>query len=82
VTAIKNDTQKKIDQINSDNKAIEISPSGVSLSDATQKPIAYIKLFLFSLFAFILGSKIIFYGLSILIIFLITRFIYRKIRNR
>ncbi len=83
VTAIKNDTQNKIDQINSEKETVTETPKeNVSLSDATEKPIAYIKLFLFSVFAFILGSKIIFYGLSILIVFLIIRFIYRKIRYK
>jgi len=83
VTAIKNDTQNKIDQINSEKEKVTETPKeNVSLSSATEKPIAYIKLFLFSLFAFVLGSKIIFYGLVILIVFLIIRFIYRMIRNR
>jgi hypothetical protein len=83
VTAIKKDTQNKIDQIKDKNKiTVEVSNEKVSLPNATEKPIAYIKLFLFSLFVFILGTKIIFYGLSILIIFWIIRFIYRKIRNR
>jgi hypothetical protein len=83
VTAVKNDTQKKINEINNEDKTkIEVSDEKVSLPDATEKPIAYIKLFLFSLLAFVLGSKIIFYGLSIIVVFLIIRFIYRKIRNR
>jgi len=50
--------------------------------DASEKPIAYIKLFLLSLVGFIFGSKIVFYGLILLIAFLIIRWIYRKIRNR
>lgn len=50
--------------------------------DATDKPITYIKLFLFSLLGFIFGSKIVFYGLCALIVLLIIRFIYRKIRHR
>lgn len=83
VASIKNDTQKKIDQIkNIEQATIDISSEKVSLPDATEKPVAYIKLFLFTLFAFILGSKPIFYGLSVLIVFLIIRFVYRKIRNR
>jgi len=84
VTTIKNDTEKKIEQIKSEEKkVVEISSSGnVSLTNATEKPIAYIKLFLFSAFAFILGNKIIFYGLLILIIFYIIRSVYRRIQNR
>jgi len=85
VTAIKKDTQNKIDQIKDKDKdkiTVEVSNEKVSLPNATEKPIAYIKLFLFSILAFILGSKLIFYGVSILIVFLIIRFIFRKIRNR
>lgn len=43
------------------------------------KPFIYAKLFFFSLFAFITGSKIVFYGLVILIVFSILRFIWRLI---
>lgn len=50
--------------------------------DATQKPIAYVKLFFLSFFAFIFGNKIVFYGVLLLLIFLIIRSIYRRIRNR
>ncbi len=50
--------------------------------DATEKPIAYTKLFFFSILSFIFGSKLVFYLLVIFVIFLILRFIYRKIRNR
>lgn len=49
--------------------------------DATEKPIAYIKLFLLSIASFIFGYKIVFYGLIAFIVFLLLRFIYRKIRN-
>ncbi len=51
-------------------------------ADATEKPIAYVKLFFFTVLAFIFGSKFIFYGLILLIAFLILRFIYRKIRHK
>ncbi|MFA6386209.1 MAG: hypothetical protein WCW04_00345 [Candidatus Paceibacterota bacterium] len=53
-----------------------------STQDAIKKPIAYIKLFLFSVLSFILGSRIVFYSLIALILFFIFRGIYRKIRNR
>ena len=80
-------TQKELDSLNSNN--INNNKSQVSskttqkpLEDATQKPISYIKLFLFTVLAFILGNKIVFYGLITVVIFLILRAIYRKIRNR
>lgn len=53
-----------------------------STQDAIKKPIAYIKLFLFSVLSFILGSRIIFYSLIVLILFFIFRGVYRKIRNK
>lgn len=49
-----------------------------NIQDAVKKPIAYIKLFIFSLFSFILSSQIIFYGVLVLITFLIIRTIYRR----
>ncbi len=49
---------------------------------ATDKPILYVKLFLLSVIDFIFGTKIIFYGLILFIVFLILRSIYRKISNR
>lgn len=53
-----------------------------STQDAIKKPIAYIKLFLFSILSFILGSRFIFYSLIALILFFIFRGVYRKIRNK
>lgn len=50
--------------------------------DSTEKPIAYIQLFLLSIASFIFSHSLVFYGLIILIIFFIIRFIYRKIRGR
>jgi len=46
------------------------------------KPIAYIKLFFLSVLSFIFGYKIIFYGLISVLIFIVIRFLYRKIKNR
>ncbi len=59
--------------INKDDKKEAIS--------ATDKPIAYIKLFLLSVIGFIFETKILFYGLLVFIIFLILRAIYRKIKR-
>lgn len=53
-----------------------------STEDAIKKPIAYIKLFLFSAFSFVLGSRVVFYTLIALILFFIFRGVYRKIRNK
>lgn len=78
-------TQKELDSLNSNTTSksqVSSKTTQKPLEDATQKPIAYIKLFLFSVLIFILSNKIVFYGLLVIIIFLIFRAIYRKIRNR
>ncbi|MEI7688736.1 MAG: hypothetical protein WCI91_00965 [Candidatus Nomurabacteria bacterium] len=59
-----------------------VAEKGKSIDSATEKPIAYIKLFLFSVLSFIFSSKIVFYFLIILIMFFIIRGIYRKVKNR
>ncbi|GEM_PF-1254881 len=56
-------------------------PKANNIENATERPIAYIKLFIFYILSFIFGNKIIFYSLIIIIIFLILRSIYYKIRN-
>jgi hypothetical protein len=50
--------------------------------DSTEKPIAYIKLFLLSIVGFIFGNTLVFYGIIAVIIFFLGRLLYRKIRNR
>lgn len=83
VSTVKKETQKEIELLEAEEKNIrDISNGKKDIEDATEKPIAHIKLFLFSALAFIFGNKIIFYGLLIFLIFLILRFFYRKIRNR
>lgn len=82
VDSIKKEVEKQINLA----KNSEVKPTNTveksSLLDSIQTPIGYLKLFLFSILAFILGSKIIFYGLLIFCVFLILRFIYHRIQNR
>jgi hypothetical protein len=79
----KEETRKEIDELEGrDSVTKEKVNSEKKPLDATEKPIAYIKLFLLSVVGFIFGSKIVFYGLCATIVFLILRFIYRKIRHR
>lgn len=77
----KDNTQKEIDSLNSTVKPKEAVANQKPL-DATQKPIAYVKLFFLSVLGFIFANKIVFYGLCALVLFIIIRFIYRRIRNR
>lgn len=96
ITDTKAETSKKIDEfknLDTQNKSlpstvnkntkenIQTKTDKVSISEATDKPIAYIKLFFFSILAFVFGSKLVFYSLIILCIFFISRGIYRKIRR-
>jgi len=82
VDAAKVATQKEIGQVlGAETKNINADKVS-NVQDATKKPIAYIKLFLLSVASFILGNKIIFYGILIVLAFLIIRGIYHKIRNR
>lgn len=91
----KNKTQKQIDLLNqqaqtkstvvngkSSTDKAKVTPTESKPLDGTEKPIAYVKLFLLSVLGFIFGMPIIFYGLCAFLIFIIIRFIYRKIRNR
>lgn len=49
--------------------------------DSLEKPLAYISVFFWTLLSFIFSHKIIFYGLFILVIFLLIRFIWKRFRN-
>lgn len=82
VLTTKDKTQREINSMNteSQNKTVEQSLDEKSnIEDATKKPITYIKLFLFAILSFILGYKVIFYGLLVFIVFYIVRSIYRRI---
>jgi hypothetical protein len=79
----KNESQKEVDQIKSEEKTIEhVSNTNSSVEEIVKKPIAYMKLFFFSVLAFIFGNKIVFYGVIVIVVFCILRFIIRKIRNK
>jgi hypothetical protein len=84
ITKNKEDTQKQIDVLNAKNtkeKASKAVPNQKPL-DATKKPIAYIKLFFLAVLSFVFGNKFIFYALCAVLLFLILRFLYRKIRRK
>ena len=83
VVAIKDKAQEDVNLIKGNNpSAVEILNEKKDVEYIVKKPIAYIKLFLFSILSFIFDNKIIFYGLLIIIIFYLLRYTYRKIRNR
>lgn len=64
----------EVEKINTENKNNE-------KKSVVEKPLAYVKSFFLTLGSFIFNNKIVFYGLSILILFAFIRFIYRKIKH-
>lgn len=66
-------------------KASESSKASVAETkplDATEKPIAYIKLFFLTVLGFVFGNKLVFYGIIAFIVFVICRAIFRRVRDR
>ena len=83
VTAIKGETKTEVDSFKSDDKEIiNTLTKKTSIEESTKKPIAYIKLFLFTVLAFIFTNKIVFYAVLLIIAFSIIRAVFRAIRNR
>ncbi|MEK7105826.1 MAG: hypothetical protein AAB895_00530 [Patescibacteria group bacterium] len=70
-------TQVEIDTLSSPEVVKDKKPL-----DATDKPIAYVKLYLLAFAGFVFANKVVFYSLCALLVFLILRFLYRKVRNR
>lgn len=86
IVALKGDTQKTIDNLN--NPKNQVKPEQVkntknietkSLGGA-DKPVAYVKLFLLSVVGFLFGSPFVFYIAIGVLIFLLIRSIYRKLK--
>lgn len=73
----KNQTEKDIASMEKANVV-----KNAKILDATEKPIAYIKFYFLVVFAFVFGSKNLFYIVAAFLAFIILRFLYRKIRNR
>jgi hypothetical protein len=83
MATMKDATQNELDKIKIEEQKNTQTPSKkVDIQTATEKPITYIKLFLLTILTFIFTNKIVFYGICIFVVFLILRFIYRRIRNR
>jgi len=76
-TEKKEETKKEIADIknpgSTNNETSKEKPSSLL------KPWKYVVLFFFTLLSFILGHKLIFYGLLIFLIFLLLRYLWRKI---
>ncbi|MEK7060001.1 MAG: hypothetical protein AAB970_00055 [Patescibacteria group bacterium] len=86
------ETFRKNVKITLDNKKEEVKKEIKTLDNTTNsaiaenkvknpllKPFKYVEIFFLSIFSFILNNKIIFYGLIIVVVFFILRFIWKKI---
>lgn len=81
ISELKNEVKNDLDIFKKDKKEKMVS-SDKSLEDSIKEPLIYVKLFFLSILNFIFGSKLVFYGFLVFVIFLLLRFIYRKIRNK
>lgn len=89
ISKMKEETKKTIDELskieetttNKNNTKVSADKKG-GVEDATKKPIAYVKLFFLTILSFIFGSNLVFYALIALLLFLVIKWIYFKIKNR
>lgn len=65
-----------------ESQKVKKASGDAKILDATAGPIAYVRLLFLLVLGFIFGSQIVFYALLAFLVFIILRFIYRKIRNR
>ena len=80
-------SDKKKDEVKDELKSLELSEENMTISTADKKavenalakPLKNAELFFLTLWSFILSSKIIFYSILGLLIFLILRFIWNLI---
>ena len=76
---IKTSKDTAVEKVDTLKKAYETKKDSLT---PTQRPLAYISLFFWTLFSFVFSNKIVFYGLWILVLFLIIRFFWRRSRRR
>lgn len=86
ISALKSDTKKNIDNLENNQKQVK----GVEVKDTKKvetkslggadKPIAYVKLFMLSIVGFLFSSPFVFYIAIALLVFLLGRSIYRKLK--
>jgi hypothetical protein len=79
---ISNASDNKQKEIKNDIKTLE-NPKSTSKDSPTQstflKPFKYVELFFLSIFSYIINNKILFYGIIIVVVFFILRFVWKKI---
>lgn len=82
IIASKELTKARVEAFKDSSLEVNASSSGISVSPQTlQKPLAYISLFFWSLLSFIFSHKVVFYGLILVIIFLVIRAIWKRFHD-
>jgi hypothetical protein len=83
-TEIKRDTAKEelaaIDKESTKSTDAKNNTTGVKTAEesSSSKPLIYVEMFFYTIFAYILASKLLFYGLGIFVLFLLLRFLWNK----
>lgn len=85
IVSLKDDTKKVLDNLNNPKpqvKGTEVKVKNVDTKSlgGADKPVAYVKLFLLSICGFLFGSPFVFYLALAVLLFLLIRSIYRKLR--
>jgi hypothetical protein len=85
IVSLKDDTKKVLDNLNNPKaqvKGAEVKAKAVETKSlgGADKPVAYVKLFILSIVGFLFGSPFVFYLALAILLFLLIRSIYRKLR--
>lgn len=78
----KEEIKKEIETLNDIDLEVGVSKGSTTVKTGTSpllKPFKYVQVFFLSVFSFLLSNKILFYGISAIIIFFLLRFIWKKI---
>lgn len=78
----KEELKNEIKELDNPNLTVKLSKDNTTIKTDTNsflKPFKYIQIFFLTIFSFIVSNKILFYGLILVILFFILRFIWKKI---
>lgn len=78
----KDKAKEEVETIKNTDSSKDTSIKDKKTEDVVKKPLAYMKLFVFSVLSFIFENKIVFYGLIILVVFFIFKRIFQSFRHK
>jgi hypothetical protein len=78
----KDKAKEEVETIKNTDSSKDASIKDKKTEDVVKKPLAYMKLFVFSVLSFIFENKIVFYGLIILVVFFIFKRIFQSFRHK